>query len=241
MSLSPRRTGNYLLLAAIVAGTACSACGKKEENSGNIDKKGDSGVHMTNRPDSGALSGEPKSSESMVFDSAAVIQQRTEKDRFFREEGSPIPDEKRGSFTGLRYYPVNPALAFDLKLERFDQPQPFKMAATKGDVRPMRRIGKFSFTVYGKECTLSAFSSEKHPESIFVPFRDETGGTETYEVGRYLDLPVREDDRYLLDFNMAYNPYCAYNSGYTCPMVPLENVLKVPIRAGEMLPAESGH
>lgn len=241
MSRSPRRRGNYLLLAAVAAGVACSACGKNAGEVENTEKNGKMGGEMSDRPDSGALEPEPANGGSGGYDSAEVIQQRKNKDLLFREEGSPLPNEKRGSFQGLRYFPVNPALAFDLKLERFSQPQPFKMAATKGDVRAMRRIGKFHFTVDGKPCTLSAFVSEKHPESIFVPFRDATGGTETYEVGRYLDIPVRSDDHYLLDFNLAYNPYCAYNSEYTCPMVPIENVLSVPIRAGEMLPADADH
>jgi uncharacterized protein (DUF1684 family) len=95
--------------------------------------------------------------------------------------------------------------------------------------------------VDGKEQKLTAFSSESHPEMLFIPFRDPTNGEESYEVGRYIDLEVREDDRYLLDFNRAYNPYCAYNPEYTCPVVPNENILEAPIRAGEMNPAEMAH
>jgi uncharacterized protein (DUF1684 family) len=78
-----------------------------------------------------------------------------------------------------------------------------------------------------------------YPYLLFVPFKDATTGTETYAGGRYLEMEEQpEAEEYWLDFNRAYNPYCAYNDDYACPVVPLENVLPIPIRAGEKAPIE---
>jgi hypothetical protein len=93
-------------------------------------------------------------------------------------------------------------------------------------------------SIGGKEYRLEAFKSE-HPhgaeDSLFVPFRDKTSGSETYGAGRYLDIPENEVGVYELDFNRAYNPLCAYNANYVCPMAPRENWLDIKIEAGERL------
>jgi uncharacterized protein (DUF1684 family) len=232
MSRLANRTGKYLLLAPAVAAIALFACGKSEMKP-KSGPSGEDSVTITSGDDSAAAAHPPTSG----YDSARVLRDRGEKDAGFKEDGSPIPEEKRGSFAGLDYFPINRALAFDLHLERLPQPVPFKMAATKGDVREMHRVGTFHFTVDGKPCALSAFTADEHPDELFVPFRDATNGTDTYEAGRYIDLPINASDRYLVDFNVAYNPYCAYNHNYTCPVVPTENILSVPIRAGEKLPS----
>jgi uncharacterized protein (DUF1684 family) len=176
------------------------------------------------------------------YDPAGLVRFRAEKDRGFREEGSPIPSAARRSFSGLRYYPPAPELVFRLPLVRFPRPAPIEIGATKGDVRKMSRYGTFSFPVRGRQCTLTVYKSEGGPDVLFIPFRDATNGKETYEVGRYLDLEEhRGDEPYVLDFNLAYNPYCAYNPDYTCPLVPKENILPVEIDAGEKLPPTGGH
>ncbi|MBS1911181.1 MAG: DUF1684 domain-containing protein [Bacteroidetes bacterium] len=171
----------------------------------------------------------------------AVERERAEKDSAFRGPGSPIPEGVRPTFTGLRYYPVAPALAFNLHLTRLSKPEPISIPASKGDLRSMVRAGTFVFSVEGVECRLTAFASPEQPGLLFIPFRDATNSSETYEGGRYLDLEETAGDEYLLDFNRAYNPYCAYSPHYTCPLVPKENVLSVAIRAGEMLPPFDAH
>lgn len=184
---------------------------------------------------------EPAAAAGTPYDLEELLEERKEKDEYFRQTGSPIPEEQRASFTGLRYYPPDTSLAFNLKLARLSQPEPANLTATKGDVRKMERYGTFSFTVNGKPCTLTAYTSATNPDNLFVPFKDATNDAETYGVGRYLDLEIEDDDNYQLDFNRAYNPYCAYNPGYTCPLVPQENILDVAINAGEMMPAGAGH
>jgi uncharacterized protein len=176
------------------------------------------------------------------YDSAGLAAFRASKDDGFRSNSSPIPDSLRPGFTGLAYFPVAPEFAFRVALKRFDNPEAVKIAATKGDVRTMLRYGSFTFPVDGKICTLTAYKSEAGPSVLFVPFRDATNNHETYGVGRYLDLEEQPGTAsYVLDFNLAYNPYCAYNENYTCPLVPKENILPVEIRAGEKLPPMADH
>jgi uncharacterized protein (DUF1684 family) len=177
-----------------------------------------------------------------TYDSAGLAAFRASKDDGFRSSQSPIPDSLRSGFTGLAYFPVAPELAFRVPLLRFEHPEIVKIGATKGDIRTMLRYGTFSFPVDGKICTLTAYKSEDGPQVLFIPFRDATSNRETYGVGRYLDLEEEQGDTpYILDFNLAYNPYCAYNETYTCPLVPKENILPVEIRAGEKLPPTAGH
>lgn len=96
------------------------------------------------------------------------------------------------------------------------------------------RVGRFDLSIEGKSVTLNAYqSAEKDDPSLFIPFRDSTSGNESYGSSRYLDLPVEHNDEYTVDFNYAYNPYCAYSDAYVCPLPPRENWLAVAIEAGE--------
>ena len=99
------------------------------------------------------------------------------------------------------------------------------------------RWGEFRFEIDGKKCKLQAYKDSPDDTRLFVPFRDRTNGEETYGAGRYIDLHEEADKtpdgKWILDFNKAYNPWCAYNSNYACPFVPPENWLDIPIYAGE--------
>jgi uncharacterized protein (DUF1684 family) len=177
-----------------------------------------------------------------AYDSTGLAAFRASKDSGFRTTPSPIPDSLRSGFAGLAYFPPAPEFAFRVPLQRFENPEEIRIAATKGDIRTMLRYGTFSFPIDGKICTLTAYKSQDGPGVLFVPFRDATNNRETYGVGRYLDLEEQPGSApYVLDFNLAYNPYCAYNENYTCPLVPKENILPVEIRAGEKLPPFAGH
>ena len=118
-----------------------------------------------------------------------------------------------------------------------------EMPTSTGERRSMRRVGVLSFTLQGQQLQLSAFVEAGAPnmDRLFVPFADETSGKETYAPGRYLDLDRTATSIYLVDFNRAYNPYCAYNSKYDCPYPPRENHLPLAIRAGERAPAVAAH
>ena len=102
----------------------------------------------------------------------------------------------------------------------------------------MERVGVLEFVLNGQPMTLAAFVEEgtRRIETLFVPFADQTTGTETYSAGRYLDLHPTATGIYSIDFNRAYNPYCAYNDTYECPFPPASNRLKLAVRAGEKAP-----
>jgi uncharacterized protein (DUF1684 family) len=164
--------------------------------------------------------------------------EREQKNTFFSiHPQSPIPLEEREKFKVLDYYPPNLDYRFELKLHEHSEKKRIKMFYTRGEEKEFLRWGEFRFEIGGKEQVLQAYKSSPDEDRLFVPFRDATSGTETYGAGRYLDLePTRDcttDGKWIIDFNKAYNPWCAYSENYTCPFVPPENWLKVPIHAGE--------
>ena len=161
---------------------------------------------------------------------------RKEKDHFFRTDGdSPIPIEQRASFTGLNYYPPDNEFRVSAWLSRFDKPEPFCLATSTGTSQTYLKYGRVDFEIRGMRLHLFVYKSAEDPfaMSLFIPFLDETSGSETYSSGRYVDLEENGGDQYELDFNKAYNPYCGYNNTYACPVPPRENILPVRISAGE--------
>jgi len=163
---------------------------------------------------------------------------RQTKDSFFAQQWqSPIPPQDRSRFKGLEYYPPDPDYRFELELHEHPEKQSVRMAYTKGNEQDFLRWGEFRFKISGREQALQAYKSSGEEEMLFVPFKDATSGKETYGAGRYLDLEPKRDriaeGEWILDFNQAYNPWCAYSEAYTCPFVPAENWLEVPILAGE--------
>jgi uncharacterized protein (DUF1684 family) len=172
---------------------------------------------------------------------SAIAGFRAEKDAFFKSApGSPIPLAERETFTGLPYYPVDEDLVFEgLTLEPYtgDEPSRFEIPTSDGKLRPAVRAGAFRFDL-GGERRLTAFELEgAHSDGrLFLPFLDQTSGTETYGAGRYLDLEPDEDGTYAIDFNQAYHPSCVYAPQFSCPITPPENRLATRIEAGERLP-----
>lgn len=168
-----------------------------------------------------------------------LSQFRGELDEFMElHPDSPLSEEQRTAFEGLDYYDYDPDLVLTVAVNRLSDDEPLiQMETSTGDTRLYRRWGTFEFTVGGEAATLTIYSSPQ-ADDFFLPFRDATSGTESYGAGRYLDnqrpglRPVGED-AFEVDFNFAYNPYCAYSPYYSCPLPPRENWLKVPIRAGE--------
>jgi uncharacterized protein (DUF1684 family) len=159
-------------------------------------------------------------------------QMRRDKDKFFKTDPrSPLSPEQKGAFKGLAYYPQNPALRFDTTIEPLPEPVPIQMETSTGDTQDYTKVGTFRFEVDGQAAELAVYVGEDG--GAFVPFVDATSGTETYRMGRYLELEPRGGDRFHIDFNLAYNPWCAYSPHYSCPIPPEENRLSVPIRAGE--------
>ena len=160
---------------------------------------------------------------------------RHEKDGYFRTGGdSPIPPGLRQDFQGLRYFDPDPAFRFEARLLRYSEPSTVMMATSKGTRQLFNCVGYFELAIGGQQAKVQAYqSAERDDPHIFIPFRDATSGKESYGAARYLDLDVEHDDNYAVDFNYAYNPYCAYSEDYVCPLPPQENWLRAAITAGE--------
>ena len=163
---------------------------------------------------------------------------REAKDEYFRTDPhSPIPPEERDDFEGLSYYPIDETYRFELALQIHDDPDTVTVGTSTGGDREYLEWGEFRFEVDGETVTLQAYKAEADDDRLWVPFRDATSGEETYGAGRYLDLEPEThrtaDGRWILDFNEAYNPTCAYSEQYECPLPPTANWLEVPIEAGE--------
>lgn len=175
-----------------------------------------------------------------------IAHRRASKDAWFaRGADSPIPRAERATFTGLAYFPVDPTLRFEgvgLEPPADGAEVRIEIATSDGGTRLARRLGTLSLPIGGTTRRLTAYELGASDGSLFVPFLDATSGPETYGAGRYLDLAPEPDGSYVLDFNEAYHPYCAYSPDYSCPLTPAENRLPDRIEAGERLPTEAaGH
>ena len=158
---------------------------------------------------------------------------RAEKDDFFkRHPQSPLTPEQKREFTGLHYFPENDALRLEVAVELLNDEKPMLMQTSTGGVQEYTRFGKFKFQVADQNVELTIYQADY---GFFLPFVDALAGKETYPAGRYLEPEPLPGNHFLVDFNIAYNPYCAYNEMWSCPITPAENRLKVPIMAGERL------
>ena len=163
---------------------------------------------------------------------------RARKDEYFRLEG-PLTEAQRASFHGLRYYPERSDLAYRLTPEVVADPEIVEMQTSTGHLAMYTRWARVHFEVGGQSAALTIYRDTTMGD-LFLPFQDANAGGDTYGAGRYLDVHFLDDGRLLIDFNYAYNPYCAYNDGWSCPLPPPENHLEVAIEAGEMT-WEDGH
>ena len=162
----------------------------------------------------------------------SILEQfRKDKDEFFKSDfQSPLSAEQKRDFGGLKYYPESPALQLELKLEKAASPQPVILQTSTGEVREYLQAGQIRFSVGAQETVLQVYADDA---GYFLPFVDATAPDETYGAGRYLEPYDLGSDLLQVDFNLAYNPYCAYNERWSCPLPPKENRLKVRIEAGE--------
>jgi uncharacterized protein (DUF1684 family) len=157
---------------------------------------------------------------------------RGEKNHVFSHDpSSPLTPEQRRTFKGLAYFDENPGLVIHAPVDRAVEPGEVRMATSAGDEQVYQRYGVVRFSVDDQPAEVTLYASDDSDE-LFIPFRDATSGKETYGAGRYLELHAHGDE-VTIDFNYAYNPNCAYDPSWSCPLPPPENWLKVPIRAGE--------
>lgn len=163
---------------------------------------------------------------------------RAAKDESFKSDpDSPVPPDKKASLIPLAYFPIDETYAVPATLEPSADRTHIEVPTSIGKIRQLERVGTLKFSLKGQPLKLTAFLEVEEPRSnrLFVPFSDLTSGAETYPAGRYLELDPTATGIYLVDFNIAYHPYCYYSPEYDCPFPPKENRLEVPIRAGEKM------
>jgi uncharacterized protein (DUF1684 family) len=151
---------------------------------------------------------------------------------------SPLTSEDLATFKALEFYPINEKLFVVAKFVRTENEKPFEMK-TSTNRKPMYvKFGEAHFEIDGKPFQLNIYQNielskkEEYKDYLFLPFSDLTCGKESYIGGKYIDMKTPKGETIVIDFNTSYNPYCAYNPKYSCPKVPLENDLKIEIKAG---------
>ncbi len=151
---------------------------------------------------------------------------------------SPLEKEDLKTFKALDFYPIDMQYCVTAKFKRTPNEKPFYMATTTGKKARYVKYGELTFAMGGKQHKLDIYQSpdlmkiEGYKDYLFLPFMDTTNGEGTYGGGRYIDMRIPAGDTMQIDFNKAYNPYCAYNHGYSCPIPPSQNSLNIAVKAG---------
>ncbi|SHJ01902.1 DUF1684 domain-containing protein [Algibacter luteus] len=151
---------------------------------------------------------------------------------------SPLKDKDRKQFEGLDFFKFDSLYVVEASFKRTPNEKPFKMKTTTSRRPIYVKYGELSFNLKGESFTLNIYQNQEvitkegYEDYLFLPFLDETNGLESYGGGRYVDARIPEGETMIIDFNQAYNPYCAYNDKYSCPLVPRKNYLKTRIEAG---------
>jgi uncharacterized protein (DUF1684 family) len=169
---------------------------------------------------------------------AKIAAIRAAKDASFQNDpDSPVPADKKAALLPLAYYSIDELYAVPATLEPSSDRARIQVPTSIGKMRDLEVVGTLKFSLKGQPLRLTAFVEVEEPRAnrLFVPFADSTSGTETYPAGRYMELDPTPTGIYLVDFNIAYHPYCYYSPEYDCPFPPKENRLNVPIRAGEKM------
>ncbi|MET1260098.1 DUF1684 domain-containing protein [Flagellimonas sp. DF-77] len=169
----------------------------------------------------------------------AILQHRKDLNAEFSDpEASPLPDRYRKDFIGLDFFEPDTTYVVEARFERTPDAQPFFLATNTDRKTEEVVFGVAYFELNGASHQLEVYRSldligeEGYEDYLFLPFADDTNGESTYGGGRYIDLTIPEGEVLVIDFNLAYNPYCVYNKKYSCPLVPRQNYLKTKVKAG---------
>ena len=173
------------------------------------------------------------------FERDSIIQfQKKMNEHYADSAKSPLKKKDWAVFQALEFFPISEKYFVKANFKRTKKEKPFEMKTTTSRKPMYVKYGELHFEIDGIPCQLNVYQNvefSKKPgykNSLFLPFTDYTSGVESYGGGRYIDLEIQKGNTWAIDFNQAYNPYCAYNEKYSCPIVPEENDLKVEIKAG---------
>lgn len=182
-------------------------------------------------------------SVSIFAQEARYIEFWTKTDAEFADvETSPLKKEKIAEFDSIARYSYNPVFALKAKFEPLRRQKPIAFETTGSIKQRYQKAGTLHFQIDSLSLVLAAYRNLElmrmpgYENYLFVPFTDESNGFGTYEGGRYLELEYPETDSVFVDFNLVYNPYCAYSDRYSCPIPPRENDLNAKILAGAKSP-----
>lgn len=170
------------------------------------------------------------------FELAQKAQQELNEE--FAGESSPLMPLYRANFTGLPFFEIDTTWVVEARLQLTPNEPIFQMPTTTSRMANYRKFGILVFEKEGQIYQLFVYQNtdlmkrQGYEDYLFLPFKDETNGEETYGGGRYMNLRIPDGETIILDFNTCYNPYCAYNERYSCPIVPNENLLNAEVRAG---------
>jgi len=179
--------------------------------------------------------------KSNKYDSESLLMNRVEKEKnLLTAPNSPLTQEQKNNNFKPIYFSPNEEFLVKAKLTPINFADSIVILTSKGDIRNMFRFGYIDFEYKNKKYRLEGYS-QSYPECslLFIPFKDKTNGVSSYYAGRYIDYEYSGETELTIDFNYAYNPYCAYNDIYNCPLVPDANVLDIEIKAGESFDNQS--
>lgn len=176
--------------------------------------------------------------QSEIYVKEIKVFQEKLNEEFKNPNMSPLTKKEQRKFKGHNFYEINESFRVKGKFIRSLNPIPFKMKTTTKRAPVYEKYGEVFFSIGNEQYKLNVYQShrlritEKYKDYLFLPFTDVTNGTETYVGGRYIDLSIPNSDSIIIDFNKAYNPYCAYSHTHSCPIPPKENNLPIEIKAG---------
>lgn len=171
-----------------------------------------------------------------------INKERSERDAFFKYgENSPLSPDEKEEFTGLNYYETDKDFKVEAEVNRDEVPPDIVVTLEQGPDATFQGVATLSFELDNSQYQVKAYSPpdmirrRASDEILFIPFRDETTGDQTFEGGRYIDVSFEGEELITLDFNEAYQPFCYYNETFPCPEPPDENELHIAVEAGERL------
>lgn len=166
-----------------------------------------------------------------------IGEERKNRNGYMTSSSSPFKDEDKQGFSNLKYYPVKEDFKILARLSLIERKQPLFIPTTTGESKKYIPYGYAEFELDGKPQKLILYQDweETIPNKLSLMFADNTSGNATYGGGRYIDVMKSNTNSIIIDFNMAYNPYCHFNDEYSCPIPPRENLMTVTIEAGEKL------
>lgn len=166
-----------------------------------------------------------------------IAEDRKSRNGYMVSSSSPLTDEDKRSFSGLKYYPVDEAFKITAKVTPVQRKQPIFIPTTTGESKKYIPYAYAEFELKGATHKVLLYQDweETNPNLLSLMFADNTSGDATYGGGRYIDVMKSSGNTIVIDFNTAYNPFCHFNDEYSCPIPPRENLLQVAIEAGEKL------